>query len=96
MDAYASNDIAYQHIDHFGRPVLFNHEHTLYMSNDPDTMDMEMYILTRIFNNTHLTPFLTRSGAIGLGPATVEPGDTVAIMSGTEAPIILRPKIKDR
>lgn len=36
------------------------------------------------------TMFLTRSGLLGLGPASMRPGDTLAVLMGGRVPIVLR------
>lgn len=38
----------------------------------------------------HRTMFLTHSGLLGLGPASILPGDTLAVLMGGRVPIVLR------
>lgn len=66
--------------------------------NDPDTWilssentsaDVNIYI-GYIFAGSPMRPFITRRGYIGLGPATMQPEDTICIFLGARVPHVLR------
>lgn len=76
-------------------PLIFQNPHIPLAGKDAQKDERLLKLMSSWIRDDapqmlHRTMFMTRSGLLGLGPASMQPGDTLAVLMGGRVPMVLR------